>query len=71
MSEYTDREINCKDCKTPFTFTAGEQQFFAERQFTDPVRCKPCRDVRKAQKDADGGGSPDGGGHDGGRHRRR
>lgn len=56
MSDYTDREITCKDCKTPFTFTAGEQQFFAERQFSDPVRCKPCRDYRKAQKEADGGG---------------
>jgi len=55
MPEYTDREITCKDCKTKFTFTAGEQQWFAERDFTDPVRCKPCRDQKKAQKEAQGG----------------
>ena len=57
MPEYTDQEITCKDCKTPFTFTVGEQQFYAERQFSNPVRCKPCREVRKAQKEANGGDS--------------
>lgn len=57
MSEYTDQELSCKDCNNTFTFTAGEQQFFAERQFTPPVRCKPCRDIRKAQKEAGGGGN--------------
>jgi hypothetical protein len=52
-NEYNDYEITCCDCNNPFTFSAGEQQFFAERKpvpFTPPKRCKPCRDQRKAQK---------------------
>lgn len=55
-TQFTDQEISCKDCKTLFTFTAGEQAFFADRQFTPPARCKGCREIRKAQKEADGGG---------------
>ena len=31
-----------------FVFTAGEQEFYAERGFqNEPQRCKPCRDARK------------------------
>ena len=60
MAEYTDKDITCKGCKQPFTFTAGEQAFYAERQFSDPVRCKPCREQRKAQKEADDGGGNNG-----------
>lgn len=63
-TEYTDQDITCKDCRNTFIFSAGEQQFFAERQFTTPVRCKPCREQRKAQKAIDG---DDGGGQ----HQRR
>jgi uncharacterized membrane protein YgcG len=55
----SDQEIKCKDCPTTFTFTAGEQAFFTERNFTTPVRCKPCRDKRKAEKE----GRDNGGGH--------
>lgn len=46
--EYQDEEKTCRDCERGFSFTAGEQKFFAERQFTPPVRCKQCRDTRKA-----------------------
>jgi hypothetical protein len=54
-----DQVIQCRDCPNQFTFTAGEQAFFAERQFTPPTRCKPCRQRRKAEKEArDGGGVP-------------
>jgi hypothetical protein len=49
-----DQQIKCKDCPSTFEFTVGEQQFFAERQFTPPVRCKPCRERRKAEKNAAG-----------------
>lgn len=55
MSEYADKELQCRDCKQPFTFTAGEQEFFEKKQFHPPARCKPCRDIRKAQKEAEGG----------------
>lgn len=45
--EYQDKTIVCKDCGKEFTFTAGEQAFYAEKSFSDPVRCKECRDARK------------------------
>lgn len=45
---YNDKTITCKDCGTDFIFTASEQEFFAEKGFTnEPQRCKPCRDARK------------------------
>lgn len=46
--DYQDEERTCRDCKRGFSFTAGEQRFFSERGFTPPIRCKPCRDSRKA-----------------------
>ncbi len=49
--EYTDKTIVCKDCGKEFEFTAGEQRFFAEKGFTEPTRCKECRDARKAQRE--------------------
>lgn len=45
---YTDKTLVCKDCGAEFVFTASEQEFFAEKGFTnEPQRCKPCRDARK------------------------
>lgn len=56
MSEfYEDKTLNCRDCKQPFVFTGGEQRFYAERQFTEPNRCKPCRAAKKAAREAQGG----------------
>jgi CxxC-x17-CxxC domain-containing protein len=52
---YDDKTIVCVDCGAEFTFTADEQQRFAERGFTnEPKRCKTCRDARKNQQ-GDGG----------------
>ena len=36
------------DCAQEFVFTAGEQEFYAEKGFTEPLKCKPCRDAAKA-----------------------
>ena len=45
---YQDKILVCKDCGQQFTFTASEQEFFAERGFqNEPQRCKACRDARK------------------------
>ncbi len=53
---YEDKVIACVDCGAEFTFTADEQQRFAERGFTnEPKRCKTCRDARKAQQGDSGG----------------
>jgi len=41
-----------------FVFTARDQEFYAERGFTEPKRCTPCRNARKAQRE---GGSAGGG----------
>ncbi len=57
MAEYEDMEIICADCKKPFVFEAGEQRFYAERDFTPPKRCKGCRDERKARRNGGGGGA--------------
>lgn len=55
---YTDRSIACVDCGQEFTFTAGEQEFYAQRGFTEsPKRCSSCRQIRKAQRNR---GSADG-----------
>ena len=48
---FQDKTIVCKDCGQEFTFTANEQEFFAEKGFTnEPQRCKPCRDARKGMR---------------------
>ncbi len=45
---YTDKTLKCKDCGADFVFSAGEQEFFAEKGFeNEPQRCKACRDARK------------------------
>lgn len=45
---YEDKTLVCKDCGNEFVFTAGEQEFYAERGFqNEPQRCKACRDARK------------------------
>lgn len=48
---YEDKELICKDCGEFFTFSGGEQRYYAERQFSEPKRCKPCRQKRKAAKE--------------------
>jgi len=56
-TENQDQQLNCIDCNQPFTFTKGEQTFFAEKGFTPPRRCKACRDVRKQEKQRTQGGN--------------
>jgi len=44
-----DRTLVCRDCSNEFTFTAGEQDFYASKGLTnDPVRCSSCRSSRRA-----------------------
>ena len=45
---YEDKNLVCKVCGNEFVFTAGEQEFYAERGFqNEPKSCKACRDARK------------------------
>jgi CxxC-x17-CxxC domain-containing protein len=50
-----DTTLTCRDCGQTFTFTSGEQDFYASRGFSEPSRCAECRASRKSQRD--GGGS--------------
>ena len=53
-----DRTISCLDCGTEFTFTAGEQDFYAQRGFTEsPKRCPGCRARRKQTRQGDSYGA--------------
>jgi len=45
---YQDITLKCKDCGQDFVFTAGEQEFYAEKGFQNqPQRCRDCRQARK------------------------
>ncbi|MGA2886771.1 MAG: zinc-ribbon domain containing protein [Terracidiphilus sp.] len=45
--EFKDRVLKCTDCGAEFVFTAGEQLFFHDKQFTnDPKHCKQCKAKR-------------------------
>jgi CxxC-x17-CxxC domain-containing protein len=54
--KFEDKIIRCRDCEADFTHTAGDQEFYESKGFTnEPTRCKPCRQRRKQ----DGGSSYD------------
>lgn len=53
-----DKTLNCRDCGADFVFTASEQDFFAEKGFTnEPGRCPACRAARKQNSGGGRGGS--------------
>lgn len=51
---YEDKTLVCKDCGNEFIFTAGEQEFYAEKGFeNEPQRCRDCRQARKANRNGE------------------
>src|SRR2546423_15600877 len=62
--------LTCRDCGQAFTFTSGEQDFYAARGYSEPGRCPDCRAARKAERGGGGGGGyssyGSGGGYGGG-----
>jgi CxxC-x17-CxxC domain-containing protein len=55
---FEDKTLVCKECGSDFIFTAGEQEFYAEKGFqNEPARCKSCRDARKANGRRTSGGN--------------
>ena len=64
---FADKTLTCRDCGTAFTFTSGEQDFYAQKGFeNEPTRCPECRQARKqsrnsgdsyGSRDSYGGGS--------------
>ena len=57
---FVDKSICCSDCGCTFTFSASEQELFAQRGYSnDPKRCQSCRAIRKAQcNDSSSYGAP-------------
>lgn len=45
-----DKTLVCENCHKDFVWTAGEQEFYTERGFSQPKYCKECRDARKAER---------------------
>lgn len=48
VMSFEDKTLTCKECGNEFIFTAGEQEFYAEKGFAnEPQRCKSCRAKRR------------------------
>ena len=47
MGNEESKILSCKECGTDFEFTLGEQTFYKDKNFPDPVRCIPCRKTKK------------------------
>lgn len=46
-SQWEDISLTCIDCRQTFVWTAGEQQFFHQKQLSNsPKRCKPCKKAK-------------------------
>ena len=51
-----DKELQCSDCGSNFTFSAEEQELFAVKGYTnEPKRCPSCRQAKRAQRNVTGG----------------
>jgi CxxC-x17-CxxC domain-containing protein len=64
-----DKALTCADCSAEFIFTASEQEFYAERQFSEPRRCPSCRAARKLARGGSGDPARSGGYSSGGSSR--
>jgi len=48
---FADRDVLCVSCGATFVFSAGEQQFFQEKGFTNvPKHCKQCKAKKLGSK---------------------
>jgi CxxC-x17-CxxC domain-containing protein len=65
MQMLTDKTLTCRDCRNDFVFTSGEQEFYAQKGFTnEPTRCPDCRHTAKVAR-GDGGSTYGSGGNGG------
>ncbi len=52
---YQDKTLTCQDCGQGFTFSADDQQYHAEKGYSnEPKRCPSCRQTRRAGQDSGG-----------------
>jgi CxxC-x17-CxxC domain-containing protein len=55
-THYVDQTLLCRDCGAEFVWSAGEQEFFAEKGFQHaPLRCRTCRAHARAARSATSG----------------
>lgn len=55
---FQDKTLTCVDCGQSFVFTAGEQEFYAQKGFqNEPKRCKACKANKRGASGEGGGGS--------------
>ncbi|MDO8688746.1 MAG: zinc-ribbon domain containing protein [Dehalococcoidia bacterium] len=54
---YEEKTLTCADCGKSFAFTVEEQEFHAQKGFTNlPKRCPDCRSARRSERGGSGGG---------------
>lgn len=55
MSQYEDKQLTCVEngCGE-FTFTAGEQGFYADKEFSAPKRCPRHREEARKRRESNG-----------------
>ena len=62
---YEERTLTCVECAQSFAFSVEDQQYHAEKGYTnEPKRCPSCRQSRRSQRYSDGYGGGGGGGYD-------
>ena len=45
---YEDKNLVCEECSKEFVFSAGEQEFYAQKGLVNiPKRCPECRKARR------------------------
>lgn len=47
---FEEKSLECIECEESFVFTVGEQEFYQQREFTEPKRCKKCRENKRKAK---------------------
>jgi CxxC-x17-CxxC domain-containing protein len=61
---YQDKTLQCSDCGANFTFSVQDQEFYAQKGYTnEPKRCPECREARKSQRNSNSYGSGYGSGY--------
>lgn len=52
-----DKTLTCSDCGQEFLFSGDDQEFYQQRGFTEPKRCRSCRALRRSEREGgDAGG---------------
>lgn len=46
-----DQVLQCVECNDEWTYTAEEQNYIANKGYSAPKRCKPCRAKKRARFD--------------------